>query len=327
MKKGIHINNIKGLLYGIVYGLVARGIIELEFNTSNNSTSGLMTFTFLFIVPLIIGIITTYQNRGILKAYKAIPLSMPLFSILGLILLTVILEWEGIICALIAMPIFAMMALIGGFIGIKAFKREENHLKISFIVLLPFLLAPIENTMGLSEKVFHEKTSIVIKGTDTEIWNNITRVYQIEKEENQNSLFQVMGFPRPLEATLDTVAVGGIRLAKFDRGLFFTETVTELKDKELLKFSIVADPESIPPKALDEHVLVGGNYFDVLDGCYEIHKLDESNLYRIDLTSKFRLSTNFNFYSGFWSKMIMRDIQENILRVLKNRVEKKDDNK
>lgn len=326
MTKGIHINNIKGLLYGIGYGLVARALIEIEFNMGSNSTSGLMTFTFLFIVPLIIGIITTYQNRRIVKAYKAVPLSMPLFSILGLILITVILEWEGIICALIAMPIFAMMALIGGFVGIKAFKREENHFKISLVVLLPFLLALIENTMGLSEKVFHEKTSIVIKGTDTEIWNNITRVYQIEKEENQNSLFQVMGFPRPLEATLDTVAVGGIRLAKFDRGLFFTETVTELKDKELLKFSIVADPESIPPKALDEHVLVGGNYFDVLDGCYEIHKLDESNLYRIDLTSKFRLSTNFNFYSGFWSKTIMRDIQENVLRVLKNRVEKKDDN-
>jgi hypothetical protein len=327
MNKEILIKNLKGLTFGIVYGLIARGIIELEFNSDINSTSGLMTLTFLFIVPFVIGIITTYQNRNIKNALHALILSMPLFSILGLILITVILQWEGIICALMAIPIFAIMALIGGFIGIKAFKRDYNNLKISVLVLLPFILAPIEKQIGLSEKVFQEKTSIIVNGSDTDIWENITRVHYIDEKENQNSLFQRMGFPRPLEATLDTVAIGGIRIAKFDRGLFFTETVTKLENKKLLKFSIFADPKSIPPKALDEHVLVGGNYFDVLNGCYEIKLLEKPNTYRIDLTSEFRLSTNFNFYSGFWSKLIMRDIQENILKVLKIRVEKNNENK
>lgn len=322
MNKERQLKNIKGLIYGIVYGLVARGIIELEiFRGYNYHASGLMTFTFLFIVPLIIGVLTTYQHRDIYKAYKVIPLSMPIFSVLGVILITVMLGWEGIICALMAIPVFVLMALIGGFIGIKAFKRTKSHLKISILILLPIILAPIENKLGLSEKVFQEKTSIIIKGTDTEIWNNITRVYHIQKEENQNSLFQIMGFPRPLEATLDTIAIGGTRIAKFERGLFFTETVTRIKNKEVLEFSIVADPESIPPKALDEHILVGGNYFDVLNGRYEIHKTNQPETYQIDLSSEFKLSTNFNFYSGFWSKLIMKDIQENILTVLKNRVE------
>ena len=321
MKNKLNKTHLKGLLYGIIYGLVARGIIELEFNTGNNHTSGLMTLSFLFLAPMIIGFITTYVNRDIQYGYKVIGLIMPIFSIIGVILVTLIMQWEGLICALMAIPIFALMALLGGVLGVKLFKRNPNRLQISILILLPMILAPIEQQIGLSEKMFYETTSILVEGSDVDIWKNITRVYTIDEQENQNSLFQFMGFPRPLEATLDTIAVGGIRIAKFDRGLYFTETVTKLIENKLLEFSIVADPNSIPPKALDEHVLVGGSYFDVLNGKYEIIPTKDKNIFKIDLTSQFRLSTNFNFYSGFWSKLIMRDIQSNILKVLKNRVE------
>ncbi len=319
--------NIKGVIYGIIYGLVARGIIELEYNVLEFKTSGLMTLSFMFLVPIIIGVITTYKHREVKSAFRSVSLSMPIFSILGFVLITILFELEGLICAIMAIPVFAILAFIGGFIGIKMFRRTDNHAKISLLILLPIILAPLEQQLGLKEKVFNEKTSIIVTGGEAQIWDNITRVYYIEEDENQRSLFQLMGFPRPLEATLDTVAVGGIRIAKFDRGLFFTETVTEMIENRKLKFSIVADPNAIPPKALDEHVLVGGAYFDVLNGCYEITPLSEPNTYRIDLTSEFRLSTNFNLYSGFWSKLIMRDIQNNILGVLKRRVETRHQNK
>jgi hypothetical protein len=147
-------------------------------------------------------------------------------------------------------------------------------------------------------------------------------VKPISETENNNSLFQFMGFPRPLEAELDTVAIGGIRKAIFARGLFFTETVTQMQPNKILAFNIIADPKSIPPKALDEHVMVGGKYFDVLEGKYEIEKINETKI-KLHLTSQFRLSTRFNFYSGLWSKLIMRDIQKNILEIIKQRSEKR----
>lgn len=129
-----------------------------------------------------------------------------------------------------------------------------------------------------------------------------------------------MGFPRPIKAELDTIAVGGIRVAIFDRGLYFTETVTEMIPNKILAFNIKADPNSIPPTALDEHVMVGGKYFDVMEGKYEIERIGDNQINLI-LTSRFRLSTHFNLYSGAWSKMIMRDIQKNILEVVKSRCE------
>ncbi len=315
-------DKIKGLLFGISYGLVARGIFALEF--SENSifpTYGLMTLSFLFIVPFVIGLIVAYNYDTLTSSVKVLKISMPVLSIIGLIGLSVFFGQEGMICAFMAVPIFAVMALLGGLIGVRLFERNKNKLTISLLVLLPFVIAPIENSLGLKDKIFTEKTSIEIASTDQMVWKNITRVQEIAREENNMTLFQIMGFPRPIEAELDTVAVGGIRKAIFDRGLFFTETVTEVVDKQTLAFTIKADPNSIPPQALDKHVLVGGQYFDVLEGKYEIEKITDTRV-RLHLTSRFRLSTGFNWYSGLWSQLIMSDIQRNILNIIKERSER-----
>lgn len=323
-----NIKNWKGLLYGIAYGLVSRAIFALEdfrgeeYGKALFPTYGLMTMSFMFIVPLVIGLITAYHHDNITSSRKIAILTMPIFAILGLVGISVLSGKEGIICALMALPVFLFMALLGGFIGVRVFKRNRKNdkLYVSLFVLLPFIIAPLENQLGLTDKIFTEHTTIEINATDKVVWDNITRVKEISENENNNSLFQFMGFPRPIEAELDTVAVGGIRKAIFARGLFFTETVTQMQPNKVLAFNIVADPKSIPPKALDEHVMVGGKYFDVLEGRYEIEKVNDKKII-LHLTSQFRLSTRFNFYSGLWSKLIMKDIQENILTIIKRRSE------
>ena len=319
------IKNWKGFFYGVVYGLVSRAIFAMEDFTEKAflPTYGLMTISFMFIVPLVIGLITAYYHDKITSSRTIAMITMPLFSIIGLVGISVLFGKEGIICALMALPVFLFMALLGGLIGTRIFKRNRtDKVYVSLFVFLPFLIAPIENQLGLTDTIFTEHTTIEINSTDKVVWENITRVKPISETENNNSLFQFMGFPRPLEAELDTVAIGGIRKAIFARGLFFTETVTQMQTNKILAFNIVADPKSIPPKALDEHVMVGGKYFDVLEGKYEIEKINERKI-KLHLTSQFRLSTRFNFYSGLWSKLIMRDIQKNILEIIKQRSEQR----
>lgn len=319
-----NIKSWKGVFYGILYGLVSRAIFALEDFRGDNPvfpTLGLMTLSFMFIVPFVVGLIVAYHNDTITSSRKIVMITTPVFAVVGLIVFAVLSGKEGTICALMALPVFVIMSLIGGFIGIRIFKRNRNKLYVSAFILLPFVIAPIENKIGLKEKIFTEHTTIEINASTASVWNNITRVKKITEAENSNSLFQFMGFPRPIEAELDTVAIGGIRKAIFARGLFFTETVTKVEPYKILAFNIKADPKSIPPTALDEHVTVGGKYFDVLEGRYEIQQIN-SNKIILHLTSQFRLSTPFNFYSGLWSKLIMKDIQENILNIIKERSEK-----
>lgn len=53
---------------------------------------------------------------------------------------------------------------------------------------------------------------------------------------------------------------------------------------------------------------------------YRIEQVSENQVI-LHLSSRHRLSTRFNFYAGLWTDFIMRDIQGNILRIIKNRSE------
>jgi hypothetical protein len=129
-----------------------------------------------------------------------------------------------------------------------------------------------------------------------------------------------MGFPRPLSAEIDREEVGGVRRARFAGGVLFLETVTDLTVDSLLSFGIRAQTDSILPSTLDEHVTIGGPYFDVLQGTYRIERIAPDAV-RLHLTSRLRVSTHFNWYAGLWADAVMGSIQRNILEVEKVRAE------
>jgi hypothetical protein len=85
-------------------------------------------------------------------------------------------------------------------------------------------------------------------------------------------------------------------------------------------FSIHADPYEIPSTTMDKHIVVGGDFFDVLYGTYELKKI-VAKTYRLHLYSNFKLNTTFNFYASIWAGWIMQDIQQNILKIIKQRAE------
>lgn len=308
---------------GVIYGLAIRLVVDSDFvkDYLNEEAAAVMSYAFLAGVPFVVGFITVYLHRRE-KPSIAFAVISPWITIGIFLAATAILMLEGAICIFMAVPIFMAVASMGGLLG---WALNRNTGKINLFVLnsfliLPLVALPIEGQIEKEKVIFTEHTSIFIKSEPGKVWDNIVKVSPISEEEDRNSLFRVMGFPRPIRAELDRNGVGGVRKAIFDKGLFFTETVTQWDSLKSFTFTIEADPESIPPTALDEHVSVGGEYFDVLEGRYEI--IPAEGGVTLNLTSKFRLSTGFNFYSGFWSKLIMKDIQDNILNIIKARCER-----
>ncbi len=121
-----------------------------------------------------------------------------------------------------------------------------------------------------------------------------------------------------MRAELDFEGIGAKREAIFEGGLVFDEKVISYEHLRHMKFSIRANTYDIPSTTFDEHVLIGGEFFDVLEGTYDLERLNEGK-YRLHLYSEFKMTTSFNFYASVWGKWIMKDIQENILRVIKER--------
>ena len=183
---------------------------------------------------------------------------------------------------------------------------------------VPLVAAPLERLVPTPLDVRTVETAIEIAADPAAVWREIVDVPPIRPEEHRRAWTHAIGFPRPVAARSLGRGVGAVRHATFERGVLFVETITVWEPERALAFAIRADP--VPPGTLDEHVTVGGPYFDVLEGRYRIEPIGSGRV-RLHLASRHRLSTHFNLYSGFWTDGIMRDLQVYILDVIRRRAE------
>ena len=314
--------NLKNTLIAFGIPTIYAVVLRLLFGIKDwNGIFSVMSTTFLFFLPSIIGALTVYlSDKDKVKkiSYRFFAPWIPIFLFLAI---TLLLAIEGWACWLMILPVFLIAASIGGLVGgYLKLKKRNDRLNVSILIFLPLLISPIEQLIEKIPGTYDAYTYIDINSNAYKIWNNVTRVKTIEKEDDTGYLTEFLGFPRPLKAELNFKGIGAYREAIFTNGLIFRETVTEYEENRKMVFSIRANTYEIPSTTLDEHILIGGKYFDVLDGTYELEKL-EKNKYRLHLYSKFKMNTTFNFYAGWWGKIIMQDIQNNILRIEKKRAE------
>lgn len=301
-----------------LYALLLRLVFGV---TTWNEMFNMMSTTFLFLLPSIVGALTVYFSKEEKVKKLSYRIMMPWVPIFAFFLITLYFAIEGWPCLVMILPIFLIAASIGGLVGgYFKLRKRDNKLYVSILTLLPLFVSPIENYIGANSTPYKAYTYIDINAPADKIWRNVTRVREIKEEQDRGWLTHLLNFPRPVKAELNFEGVGAYRQAIFTNGLVFHETVTEYIDKKKMSFTIKALPHEIPLTTMDEHLVVGGKYFDVLNGTYELEKLNEKT-YRLHLFSNFKLTTTFNFYASWWANNIMKDIQNNILQVEKQRAE------
>jgi hypothetical protein len=304
--------SLVGVLAGASYGLLARFMIRA--NAWNDSPFTVMTLGFLFLVPVAMGYITvaamerpTWRDRLIAPwgPCALVALAAALFA------------WEGAICIVMALPVMLAFSSLGGFVA-RAMS-SKRYVVAPIVALLPWAVMPAERGLEHRTRYTTSVSEITIAAPPAIVWPLVVSVDTILPAEQRRALFTSMGFPRPIAATIDRSGVGGVRTATFERGVVFREAVTEWIPERRLRFTI--DPIAVPDGALDPHVTIGGPYFDVLNGTYELHALDGGRT-RLVLKSEHRTSTAFNLYAAWWADRVMASIQRNILAVLRDRAER-----
>ncbi|MDX1961382.1 MAG: hypothetical protein SFU98_22625 [Leptospiraceae bacterium] len=310
-----------GTLFSVLYGLACQYSIRNKENAAGDFIA-VMSVGFIFIFPFALGFSSVFFATDEEKKSIAYKVLAPMISSILSLFISMLVGWEGTICLIMALPIYVVLAIVGGFIaGLLSnitSKSEIRMISLAFVLLSPFIVTESENYFELPSEVRTVNTQIEMNASAETVWKKIIRIPEIK--ETQTGFFYKMGFPKPVEATLDKEGVGGVRIAKFEKGLLFVETITRWEDKKLLTFKIKSDPSSTPLTTLDPHVVVGGRYFDTLLGEYEIETISDKKVI-LHLFSKYRLSTRFNFYAAWWGDYLMEDIQNNILNVLKERAE------
>ena len=306
---------------GLAYALATRLLVDSGdfYQLFNN---GLLSWAFLVVMPVGLGAITAHFTSAENKWQRLV--WGPLLTVLVFLATALLFHLEGLICVAIMSPLFLLMAGLGALcyslIADNRSRPRDKTLVVAVFALLPLVAGPLESRFANPDSFRRVENVIDIAAPAPVVWQHIIRVAPIQAADLSPSLLDGIGFPRPVAATLTREGVGGVRHATFERGVEFIETVDDWQPLRRLSFSIEPNTATIPPSTFDEHVTVGGRFFDVLRGTYELRPLGPGRT-RLVLYSQQRVSTHLNWYAGLWTSYVMGEIQQRILGVLKQRCE------
>ncbi len=307
------------IVLAVVYGLIGRFVFGAE---QFSGFLGTLSIGFLGVMPIAIGAITVYF--GVRSQRSAIsPFFDPWLPSLIFMVVVAFFAIELAICIVMAAPIFVLMSSVGGMITyyvLRFFHRRKRIGSSVVLVLLiaPYIFTPLEQSAPQVEWVRAVSDVVEVNADAATIWANITSVAPISGDEQRLSLAQIIGIPRPVEATLDGTGVGAVRRGFFDYGLRFEEVITVWQPGELLRFTVDAQPTDSTQQPFN---MIGGDYFGLLDVEYRIETLPDGRS-RLHLTTRYRLATRINAYGSLWIDTILHDFQWSILTVVKTRSER-----
>ncbi len=82
------------------------------------------------------------------------------------------------------------------------------------------------------------------------------------------------GLSKPIAADFSGSGVGAVRTSRWEQDVRFEEIITTWQRPTTMHYRFHILPGGIPKYALDRHVEMGGEYFDVIDGSYDLKAKD-----------------------------------------------------
>ena len=308
-----------GIIIGAVYALILRLIFNIK---ALDEVFSLFSITFIWVTPVIIGLVPLfYANKEQLKRW-GYRIFSPVWTVVVFFILCFLTRIEDLICLWVILIPYMFGALTVGLIAGEIIQRAKTKRGTLYsVILLPFIISPIEQQFKMPTNSYSVVTSITINATPEEIWENIIRVKQIDENEYTKGFFNYAGIPRPLYAELDKDSLGATRIGHFEGGLKFEERITTWNLNRHIAFDITVVPSSIRQTVFDQHILRGNN-FNFLNAAYNLKPLPNGQTELI-LSSSYVLTTNINYYASFCGNQLLTDFQERLLKVIKTRCDKK----
>ena len=294
------------------------GVPWLDHAVSGGAT-GPMLASFVVLVPVLIGVFTVHAVRkrppSLLFALFGPWVPTACFAAgTGLILI------EGSICIAMALPIFCIVASLGGllcWIVLKFVDVPQGGVNV--LLLLPLLLAWPESQEPLPLTISRSEQALHIAAPPEVVWGLINHATQIAPAEMRDGLAFRIGVPYPREAITQAVGGGRVRKLRWAGGVAFDEPITAWDENRYIAWTYAFGPDSFPPGTLDEHVLIGGRYFDLVDTSYRL--VPENGGTRLEIVVDYRVSTHFDWYAQSAGRLLVDDAARAILLFYKHRGE------
>jgi len=137
----------KNLLIAIGIPTLYAMVLRILFGVSDwNDLFSVMSLTFLFLLPTILGALTVYLSALEKVKSSSYRIFAPWAPVFLFLILTLAFSIEGWACWLMILPVFLLASSIGGLIGgFLKLRRHNKRLNLSLLVLIPLFLGPIES--------------------------------------------------------------------------------------------------------------------------------------------------------------------------------------
>lgn len=304
-----------GLLMRLVFGAVPFAKVDMP-----AGSTGVMLASFVLLVPAMIGLYTVYalrQTRPSLLAAMVLPIVPVLCFVAGTALLLI----EGSICIAMALPLFVAMAVVGGMVGwlvLRWFVPSAGSMHA--LMLLPLALAWAEHQAPLPDALRHTEASVWIAAPPEQVWQHIHNARDISPDELPSAWVYKVGVPYPDSGVTQWENGQRVRKSRWGKGVQFDEPITLWEENRRVRWRYVFGPNAFPPGAMDEHVVLGGRYLDLLDTGYLLTPQDGGT--RLTVQVNYRVSTPFNAYAAPLSQWLVDDTARAILGFYKQRSER-----
>lgn len=189
---------------------------------------------------------------------------------------------EGLICVLMALPLFLLMVYIGYKVQQKVIKREPGDNEKLFISVTPIALLliinPIEQMIIPEQEVVTITNSILLDYSPELVFDEVK---QMDKLDAEKPIGLRLGLPSPYKCELEANKVGAKRNCLFSNGKIVAE-ITKYEKGKVLEMDVV------------DYTLTGRDWFEFVDAKYTFKQ--ENGKTKITRTSSYKSILNPRIY-------------------------------
>jgi hypothetical protein len=291
----------------LLAGALAGVALRLAFSGKPGQPFATIMAGFVYFSPILVGAVTVFvaerKQRRTWKYYFIAPFIANCLYVAGTLAILI----EGLICAIVIVPLFAALGGLGG-LAMGAICRYTDWPKPTLysVAVLPFLVAVVEADVRWSEKIGVVERSVVIDASPHAVWKQILSVPDIRPEEIEDAWMFRIGVPLTRSGVVRHTPEGLIRRVRMGKGIYFDEVISDLREPQYLRWTYRYYVDSFPPHALDDHVKLGGHYFDITDTSYRLTPSGERTVLRVQM--HYRVSTRFNWYADPVARLLLSNL-------------------
>ena len=306
------------LLAGVLFGLVLRMLYSGKPGDMFETMSG----SFALLAPIAVSAVTVYVAELRARRTWAYYFWMGALANVLFVVGTFLIHIEGLICVILAAPLFSIIGGVAGLIVGAVFRWTRWMRRATYcFALLPVVLGTYEHYLPLPQNIHTVERTITVAAPRADVWDQLMTAPAIQPAEIDNGLMYRIGVPLPESALAGETDEGSlVRRVRMGKGIEFNQIATEWEVCRRVRWRYHFTPDSFPPRALDDHVRIGGEYFDVLDTEYSLEP-GRNGTTTLRVSISYRVSTRYNWYAQPVAELFVGNFEETALRFYAHRAE------